>query len=359
MNEDIESLLFSYLLREQTKVTRFSNEQEDYIIKLSARYLMAGFILEANRVDRFNVGLISSLKKQRRLATIKYMTMKQDLLNIAEVFNAQNVDFLVLKGMALTIGGIYKPGIRAFRDIDLLVPKANIPIAYEALKSIGFKYIDPRTADRATFFLKNHFPVMTNKQGTLLELHWRVTGTDSFQDCPLTEAIFDQRQESDTQKGIHMPNVAGMMAHTLYHGLTHHHLDHGPLFLFDLAAMYKFNQNQWPTDNSLIKQLDLLDEFENCKRLIEMAAKEQDFSMESKTLINELFEGFDWSIHNKELRFSLFGIFDKRISIAEILTKLKNKIQAVSHMYQLPITSPRYWFLLIRDLLRVTKKIRL
>lgn len=357
MNQDIESLLFSYLLREQAKVTRFSGDEEDRIIRISAQYLLAGFILEANRVDHSNVSLISRLKKQRMLGTIKYMSGRKDLLEIAKIFNAQNLEFLVLKGVALTIGGIYSPGIRASRDIDLLVSKENISIAYEALKSIGFKYMDPSIADRATFFLKHEFPVMTNKQGTLLELHWRVTDVDNFQHCPLTETIFNQRQESEAQKGVYIPSIAGMMAHALYHGLMHHHMDHGPLFLFDLAALYKFNHNQWPADSRLVKQVGLLGEFEKCKQLIEMTANKKVSSVESKALINKLFKDFNWPMHDRPT-FSLFGISNKRISIAEILTKFKNKPKTVSYMYQVPITSLRCWYLLFRDLLRVTRKIR-
>ena len=357
MNQDTESLLFSSLLTEQRKASRFSDEEENYIIRLAARYLLAGFILEANTVDHSNVNLIRSLKAQRTQLTIKYMSMKQALIEIADTFNAKNIDFVILKGMALNINGIYKPGTRASRDIDLLVSKDNIAIAYKALRSLGFEYLDPRTADRATVFFSHQFPVMTNNQGTLLELHWRVTSTRCFQDCPLTEGILGLRQESGTQKGLYIPNVAGMMAHTLYHGLTHHKMNHGPIFLFDLAALYKYNQNHWPADNRLIQQLNLLDEFYKCKRLIEITSKAQDFSGESKALINELFEGFDWPIDNEPL-FSLFGITDKRISIVEILTKCKNRIQGVSYMYQLPITSLRYWYLFIRDLLRASRKFR-
>jgi hypothetical protein len=358
VNQDIGSLLFSALLTEQRKASIFSVEEETYILRLSAQYLMAGFILEANKIDKSNIALIAGLKKQRQVSLFKYMSMKQALIDIADTLNTKNIAFVILKGMALNINGIYKPGTRASRDIDILVSKDDIPIAYQAVRSLGFEYLDPRTADQATIFYTHQFPVMTNNQGTLLELHWRVTSTATFQDCPLTEGILGLRQESDTQKGLYIPNVTGMMAHTLYHGLIHHKMNHGPIFLFDLAALYKYNQNQWPADNRLIQQLNLLDEFDKCKRLIEISSKEQDFSGESQALINQLFEDFDWPI-DKKLYFSLFGITDKRISIAEILTKCKNGIQGVSYLYQLPTTSLKYWYSFIRELIRASRKFRL
>lgn len=357
MNQDIETLIYAYLLGAQRKAASFSDVEENQLIKLCQKYLTAGFVLQSNSLDPANKDLLNSLKAQRKLASLKLMSMKQELIDIAQIFSYQNIDFLVLKGLALAMGGIYKPGVRASRDIDLLVSAENIPCAYEALKSLGFKYIDPDTADQATIFGKHQFPVMTNNQGTLIELHWRVTGVEHFKDCPLTDTMFDQRQECTTHKGVYIPNIAGMMAHTLYHGLIHHRMEHGPLFLFDLAALYKYNRNKWPQDNSLIEKLGLMDTFMQCKRLIEITAKEDEFSAESIALINKLFKDFDWPICT-ESRFSLFGVTDQRISVAEILTKLKNKIQGVSGMYQLPLSSPRYWFLFFKYLLRVSRKIR-
>jgi len=357
LNQEIESLLYSNLLQGQRKASLFSNADAKQINKLCGQYLKAGFVLESNSLDPANEELLNSLKAQRRVASVKLISMKQALIDIARVFNYQNIDFLVLKGLALAMGGIYKPGVRASRDIDLLVSAENIPSAYKALRALGFKYLDPDTADQATIFKKHQFPVMTNHQGTLIELHWRVTGVESFKDCPLTETIFAHRQECSRYPGIYIPNIAGMMAHALYHSLIHHRMEHGPLFLFDLAALYKYNQNMWPQDNSLIEKLGLMDTFEQCKRLIEITAKEDEFSPQSITLINTIFKDFDWPLRT-EPRFSLFGITDQRISMAEILTKFKNKIQMVSYMYQLPPSSPRYWFLFFKDLLRVSRKIR-
>ena len=357
MKQDIESLLYAALLGAKRQAALFSEEEENQLIKLCQQYLIAGFVLESNSLDPTNKVLLNSLRAQRKLASLKLMSMKQDLIDIAQIFNDQNIDVVVLKGLALAVGGIYKPGVRASRDIDLLVSIENIPSAYKALKSLGFKYIDPDTADQATIFGKHQFPVMTNHQGTFIELHWRVTGVERFKDCPLTETIFAQRQECSTHPGIYIPNIDGMMAHTLYHGLIHHRMEHGPLFLFDLAALYKYNQNMWPQDNSLIEKMGLMDTFEQCKRLIEIAAKEDEFSPQAITLINKIFKDFEWPLR-KESRFSLLGITDQRISMAEILTKFKNKIQGVSYMYELPPSSPRYWFLFFKDLLRVSKKIR-
>ena len=57
------------------------------------------------------------------------------------------------------------------------------------------------------------------------------------------------------------------MAHTLYHGVVGHRMNHGPLFLFDLVALRKHNQNEWPEDTSLMDEVHLLNKFNQCKSI--------------------------------------------------------------------------------------------
>mgnify|MGYP006231353265 CR=1 FL=1 len=99
-------------------------------------------------------------------------------------------------------------------------------------------------------------------------------------------------------------------------------MTHGPLFLFDLAALYKNNQNMWPRDNTLIEKLGLIDTFEQCKRLIEITASEDDFSTQSMALINKIFKNFGrkfWMKNNKKIKNKYIKIF------ASILERLNQK----------------------------------
>ena len=357
MNKNIEALLYSYLLKGRHKTNKFSEEEQSQIIEICANYLTAGFVLESCKLDPNNIHLLHSLKEQRKVASMRLMSMKQDLISIAKIFNSKNIDFITLKGMALIMGGIYKTGIRASRDIDLLIPKEQIPHAYQTLRSIGFKYMNPEVADQANIMFKHDLPVMINDRGTLIELHWRLTKHNIFQECPLTNAFINHKKQSDAHDGIYIPNIACMMAHALHHGVDHHDMEHGPIFLFDLAAIYKSNQNQWPEDNSLIIKLDLLEKFEQSKRLVKLAGKEECFSEESQKLIDTLFKNFNWFVGDKN--YSLLGVSSKRILVKDWMPKLQNRIKMVSHMYQLPPSSWRYWLIFFKDMIRVIKKFRL
>lgn len=357
MDQIIERLLYSYLIKIKQNAPQFSDEQQSQIIELCGRYLMAGFILESNRLDPSNAHLVKCLEGQRRVMAIKNMSMKQDLAKIATNFSLKKIDFLVLKGMALNIGGIYKHGIRASRDIDLLVQKEDIPLAYRTLREQGFQYMNAGTADEAVVFFGKHLPVMTNNRGTHVELHWRVTDVNSHKNCPITNYMFAQLWECREEKRISIPNVESLMAHTLYHGVVGHRMNHGPLFLFDLVALRKHNQNEWPEDTSLMDELHLLDKFNQCKSLIEMAYREKKISQKSLVLINEIMADFDWE-ERKAPQISLFGVTNARTSLPRIIHKVKHSIPLYAHLWQQPVASFRYWFLYLRHLLTFIRKIR-
>ena len=136
MKQAIKSLLYAALLGAKRQAALFSEEEEIRLIRLCQNYLIAGFVLKSNSLDPTNRVLLNSLRAQRKIASLKLMSMKQNLIEIAEKFNEQNIDFVVLKGLALAMRDIYKPGVRAARDIDLLVSKENILVGLITFRDI-------------------------------------------------------------------------------------------------------------------------------------------------------------------------------------------------------------------------------
>ena len=263
MNSKIESLLFSYLLKDNSLKVIFSDCELKEITKISWRYLLPGFILEKNNAENLGTDLTNQLKDQQTIFLSKYLTGKHDLLTIAKLFKEKNIEFTVMKGMALTIGNIYKPGIRGSRDIDILINKQEIGSAYKALRSIGFRYENPKTHDNANFLYGYHLPPMENKIGTSIEIHWQATKLYNSSHCPLTKEIISGRKELNHHPNIFIPDIGSMMTHALYHGLQHHKLDQGPIFLFDMAALYHANNKIWPDNEKLMAELNLLRHFKN------------------------------------------------------------------------------------------------
>ena len=283
--------------------------------------------------------------------------MKRDLFKISEYFESRDIEFLVLKGMAMNLQGIFKPGVRQMRDLDLIIRQDRIPEAYAVLRELGFKYDNNETSDTAVIFTKHHLPVMTNEHGTKIELHWRITAKRFFEKCPLVDPFFKNKQPCGKYKNIYYPNYEGLMAHTIYHGVKHHKIEHGIIFLFDIFALKSHHGDKWPTDYDLIKSIGLNDTLSSYKSFFKRKKVEDIVSADNLKIDAALLEDFSWVI-DEDANINLLGIYGKRYPLKSIIKRFTSKFSYTSHNYQVPVGSTKYWFFYLRDMLRVAKKIR-
>ena len=347
---------FSYLLKKKNPLGKLSKSEEKEMWHIAKDFLYSGFLLDSISFGKTNLKLKNKLEIHNKAFFINYLLMKKSLIEIAKTFNEKKISFVVLKGMALNIEKIYKPGIRQHRDIDLLVRKEDIKKAYEILRKLNFRYANSNTSDNASYLFKHHLPPMINKLGITLELHWRVTEIDLFESCPLTNFIFKKKKECNIMKGIFIPNLECLIAHSIYHGIKHHNFDQGPIFLFDLAAIHKFNSYKWPKNENLIKNLGLYEEYKKCKKIISIAHEKNKFSKEVQELIKEVLGNFNWKLKKQE-KIKIFSSLKEKNSLKNLLKKISIKINATSHLYQLPKTSFRYWIYFFRDLIISLRRI--
>ena len=357
MTSPVNANFFSYLLKEKTNLSQLDKEEEEEIWRIAQDFLYSGFLINSLNFNKSNSELLNKLEKHNKAFFLNYLIMKKSLAEIVKEFNQKKISFVVLKGMALNLEKIFLPGIRQHRDIDLLVKKEDIGRAYKILRKLKFKYGNPETSDNANYLLKHQLPPMRNEFGIILELHHRITDVNLFKECPLTNSFFKQRKESKLMKGVFIPSLDCLIAHTLYHGIKHHKFTHGPIFLFDLSAIYKFNENKWPEDLILIDKLGLLLEFEKCKKIISDSDRDNKLSNEIKELIKEVLSEFKWSSEDEKL--SLLGFSNKRFTYKELFFRLKKSFNLLSNDYQLPKTSFKYWVIFFKRMLLFIKKFKL
>ena len=357
MTSSVNTNYFSYLLKEKTSLNQLDKEEEKEMWRIAQDFFYSGFLVNSLSFNKSNSELLNKLERHNKGIFLNYLIMKKSLADIAKEFNKKKICFIVLKGMALNLEKIFLPGVRQHRDIDLLVKKEDIGRAYKILRELKFKYDNPETSDSADYLLKHQLPAMRNEFGIILELHHRITDVNLFKECPLTNSFFKQKKESKLMKGVFIPSLDCLIAHTLYHGIKHHRYTHGPIFLFDLSAIYKFNKNKWPKNLILIDKLGLLLEFEKCKKIISTLDKENKFSNEVKDLIKEVLGEFNWSSKDEEI--SLLGFSNKRLATKELFLRFKTSFNYFSYEYQLPKTSFKYWVLYFRRMILFIKKIKL
>ncbi len=357
MTSSVYANFFSYLLNEKTSLSKLDKEEEKEMWRIAQDFLYSGFLINSLNFTKSNSELLNKLERHNKAFFINYLIMKKSLAEIVKEFNQKKICFVVLKGMALNVEKFFLPGHRQHRDIDILVKKGDVERAYKILRELKFKYSNPETSDNARYLLKHQLPPMRNEFGIILELHHRITDVNLFKKCPLTVSFFKQKKESKLMKGVFIPSLDCLIAHTLYHGIKHHKFSHGPIFLFDLSAIYRFNETKWPKNIILIDKLGLLIEYEKCKKIISATCRDNKFSDETIDLIKEVLSEFNWSSNVKEI--SLLGFSNKRLSYRELFIKFKSSFAVLSNEHQLPKTSFKYWAMFFKKFIHFIKRVRL
>ncbi len=359
LDRTLKELFLSFLLNGKYEAPILSREQQKLISYISEQFLISGFILKSCDFNLRHKSLVEQLKYQRRIQSVKQMIVKNDLNDIAQNLNDKGIEHAFLKGTALNADGIYPSGLRFSRDIDLLVVEDSVGEAYEILKSIGFKYRNKHTEDSIEYKYGHHFPEMINENNTKLELHWRATHAKDFKTCPITELMFYKRQVSGKNSEIYCPNIELTITHIVYHGMIAHRMDLGPLFLFDLAAIFSYFDKRWPINEQLLETMGVAKQFDICRRLVEQASSEQRFSEKSNQLINEILEESTWLrltsepvIAGSSIEYERFKHERTSSSIATIIMK----IRIVRHLYQVSYFSIKFYFLLILHGFKFFKK---
>lgn len=361
LDDTLKELFFSFLLSEKCQVPTLSQEQEKLILHISELFLFSGFLLTSCSYNLSHKSLVDQIRKQRRTQLVRQMLVKNDLNNISHNLKDKSIEHVFLKGVALNVDGIYPSGIRFSRDIDLLVRLDLLDQAYDVLKTLGFRYLNPKTEDSTKYHhFGHHLPVMINENNTKLELHWRVTQSSKFKDCPLAEKMLVSRRISEANPHIFCPKIEMTIAHLIYHSFEQHRTNLGPIFLFDLAAIFDFFGKKWPVDNDLLKKLGIEKKFELCKEFVERAKNECRLSDDSKMLGEQIFNNSLWlrlspgsPISSSLGKTTCIKIFDTRNILSRLLLKSRN----TRTLYQVSYYSPKFWLLLFSDILISLKRV--
>lgn len=361
LDDTLKELFLSFLLNEKYQVPTLSQEQEKLILHISEQFLFSGFVLNSCDFNMSQKRLVEQLKIQRRIQLQRQMSVRNDLNDIACLLNEKDLEHVFLKGSALNADGLYATGLRVSRDIDLLVPVPLLEKAFNALKSIGFKYSNQKTQDSVKYHqFGHHFPPLINKNNTILELHWRVTKSSDFKNCPVTKNIIANRRISNTNPNIFCPKIETTLAHLIHHSFKHHYMNLGPIFLFDMATIFLFFNKKWSIDNDLHNKLGIEENFELCKNFIERVSNESRFSSESKLMFDQIFKDSQWLRISDKPKTKSLMVKTTRIEILDnsgFLSKLLSKIRFTRTLYQVPYKSASFWLFLISDFLTYLKKV--
>jgi len=141
---------------------------------------LAGHQLDGVAVAAADSGILVLSDRQRALldrslrdAMVWALAIERRLLSIAQRFDDQKIEFIVLKGPAVAHSAYADPAQRPFRDLDLLVRARDWDRARAALEQLGFERERPEP--RRGFDLRfGKAAVHTDPTGIPVDLHHRI-----------------------------------------------------------------------------------------------------------------------------------------------------------------------------------------
>jgi len=133
--------------------------------------------------DDLPAGFFEKLERKNKRCRMKSLKMSAWLANISQLLNAQEIDFISLKGIGLSKQLYGETGYRQCRDIDIMVEVENVDATEEILYSLGFERVfphmdaTPKQIHCCNIHKKDRI-YSHAEDGTILELHWRLTEVD-------------------------------------------------------------------------------------------------------------------------------------------------------------------------------------
>lgn len=340
-NEKIYKFLTSYLFQKEIALIKFSKEEEKFILDASNHLMLSGFLLNS-KSNIQNKNLEEQLKQQKKLSTMKYMMDKNNLLKISNKFKESDLKPIILKGFSLNLNNVYPPGIRFSKDIDILIEKENISEAYRALREVGYKYYNKCSKDKSKILNFHQLPVMMNEDGTLIELHWRLTRKDIFINCPITEHAFNKKIKINGFENLYSLDNESLITHLFYHGVIHDEKRNLLLLLFDLCKAYEAKKFNFP-EFKLMEKVKLKAAFSLYLDLIKKIIDKKD---NNKNIIRKIMK----LTANKKKNEGFYNFF-------VFLKRLRKKFRYTSYYYQTHFYEPIFLYFLLIEFYKSLKKL--
>jgi len=134
-------------------------------------------LLTYDRLSRVNSLVPTAVQGRLRDAYLKATARNMVMLHHGgAVLNAlcdRGLEVIVLKGLYLAESVYSAIGARTFGDIDLLLRRAELPVALEVMRSIGYEistWYDPDDPNRDI----KHLPPLVKQGSPIIELHWTI-----------------------------------------------------------------------------------------------------------------------------------------------------------------------------------------
>ncbi len=186
------------------------------------------------------------LRQSARDSTARNLQLGIELGRALDLLERESVPVMLLKGAALVDEAYQHPGLRPMGDLDLLVPRADLERAHEALGALGYAVRGrPRLRDEAAWVasMHHHLPLVRAGGSVTVELHYRLFVDPAGIDH---DALWARAVPS----ALHPPHLLPAPEDLLLHVAVHFVLDRtrrGPSALRQVADLVRISR-RWDLD---------------------------------------------------------------------------------------------------------------
>lgn len=188
-----------------------------------------------------------------KAGTMRALMMQRELLQVHRILESAGIPHVALKGAWLAFQAYPQPGLRPLRDLDILVPEAQVFHAFEALLAGGCARLKKYDGSPEAFAEHSkHMPPLRSPSGQVtVELHLRLyppdkLGEDSI-DLSGDEGFWQHLIEADLA-GARIPYMppTELLLHLIVHAVYDHQFTNGPLLMSDLGYLLETSDIDWP-----------------------------------------------------------------------------------------------------------------
>lgn len=204
-------------------------------------------ILHAQHRDRAEIParIRSDWQAAHRTSALHALVQQAELAEACALLESKGFAPVALKGAWLSRHAYSEAAQRPMRDLDLLVPKADVLDAFKVLLDAGYQQAEPGEMALADIVrLDKHMPPLIAPRGTRVELHHRLWELDGRLDHASPEQGATPATITD-RDGIRFLAPQDQLAHLIIHAVYSHRLDCGPLVLSDIYLLIKKEKIDW------------------------------------------------------------------------------------------------------------------
>ncbi|MBP3951500.1 nucleotidyltransferase family protein [Bacillus suaedae] len=171
--------------------------------------------------DRFPVRLLQWFERRYKQNTFKMLRLSAEMECISNLFLAQNIKTLFLKGPVLAQDLYGDLSLRTSSDLDFLIPIEHLPQAEELLVCEGYEkddYIETVLNDWR--WRHHHVTYVHPEKGIKVEIHWRLHPGPGKE--PRFHELWERRKKSVlTSSPVYLLGREDLFVFLVAHGARH------------------------------------------------------------------------------------------------------------------------------------------